>query len=260
MASVVRCEPVKPELAPERVAVPRDVGQPHRREQPRSQHLGDADPGEPPHDDGQQVGRHLVVGEDRARRPGGLRREDPRHPVGRVVEVAPAHPVEDLRPGILLVPDRHGEAVPDLHVVPAGGDDTAVQLREVVEHAVVERQAPLLHEEAHGRGRHRLRERVREMDAVGGIRPPPALGHDVPVAHDHEAVQSEVVALGGVDEREDAGRRRRPAPTGCCGEGSRARGYAPAVRRWASAVRRSRRGGRMPPRQPRGQPCLRRRP
>ena len=42
MASVVRCDAAEAELATERVAVPRDVGEPQRREQPRPQHLGHA--------------------------------------------------------------------------------------------------------------------------------------------------------------------------------------------------------------------------
>ncbi|GAB2755407.1 hypothetical protein GCM10027039_12510 [Terrabacter koreensis] len=66
------------------------------------------------------------------------------------------------------------------------------------------------------------------MDAVGGIRPPPALGDDVPVAHDHEAVEAEVLSLHAVDEVEESGgvdalRRRGAAGKGHEREATRSR-------------------------------------
>jgi len=56
-----------------------------------------------------------------------------------------------------------------------------------------------------GRGE-ALAQRIEHVGRCGVVRRPPALGHDVPVSHEHEAVQGVDIGIGGIDERQN-GRR-----------------------------------------------------
>jgi hypothetical protein len=87
-----------------------------------------------------------------------------------------------------------------------------VDLGEVREQLGIDVDRALRSEHADGRRRERFRQRVREVDPVRGVRRPPALGDDVAVPGDHQAVQAEAAPLSGVDEGEqprgiDAARR-----------------------------------------------------
>ena len=77
-------------------------------------------------------------------------------------------------------------------------------VRQVVEHRVVEREDTLVHEEADGGGRQRLRDGVDELSPLSGIRPPPPLRHDVSVAREHEAVELDPALLHCVEEGDDS--------------------------------------------------------
>ena len=84
------------------------------------------------------------------------------------------------------------------------------------EHGVVQRQAPFGDGQAGGGRGEALAEREEHVGRFRPVRVPPALGDDVAVAHEHQAVQPEVVPLRRVHEGAHGGRgdalRLRRAP------------------------------------------------
>ena len=93
---------------------------------------------------------------------------------------------------------------------------------EKAHHRVVDRQEPLGLGDADGRGREALGQRVQQVDAIGPVRRPPALGHDVAVAHQHERVQVQAGRPRRRPGRRAPRRRRRPGRTGPSGAEERA--------------------------------------
>ena len=194
MASVVACSPLKPRFAAGRVLLPGVRVDAERLEQPRPQVLDQALAAEPLHDGGQGVGARLVVGEDRARLPV---RRDEQEPAHRLLRIQPDRPLERL----LGVPAGHRRDVADPHRAAARIGDVGVELREVGEDSGVEIQQALVHREARrGRGE-ALAQRVEQVHPIRPVRRPPALGDDLPVADDHQAVQLDVgCRVDGVQE------------------------------------------------------------
>jgi hypothetical protein len=76
-------------------------------------------------------------------------------------------------------------------------------VREVGEHRVVEGEDTLVHEEADGSGRQRLRDGVEQVSPLSGIRMPPPLRHDVSVTREHEAVELDPPVLQRIEEGDD---------------------------------------------------------
>ena len=109
---------------------------------------------------------------------------------------------------------------------------------EELQHLVVERQLPLGDRQADGGRGEALAQRVQHVRVVLLVRRPPALGHDVPVAHEHDAVQRVDLRLGRLDERQDGRRRRCPAPPGRCAAGRSSSRRRQTPKRFPPAARR----------------------
>jgi hypothetical protein len=97
--------------------------------------------------------------------------------------------------------------MPDLHRAAARVGDVRGELGEVRDDRVVQVEQALGLRERRRRGSEALAERIQQLRPPGAVRCPPPLGHHLPVAHHHEAVQFDVGALvEGVEEAEDRGR------------------------------------------------------
>ena len=160
-------------------------------------------------DDGREhVGRRGVVEEMRAR----LERDR----LGQ----------EGLGPGLVGRPRRlglmaggHAEQVADAHRLEVVARLGRGIVGEELQHLVVEAQFPLGDGQPHGRGGEALAQRVKRVRRLGVVRRPPALGHDVAVAHEHEAVHRVDGLVGRLDERRGRPRTRRPVTPDCCAAG-----------------------------------------
>ena len=194
-SSVRPCRPLNPTSRPAGQLVPPHLADPEGIEQPRTQVLGERRAGEPLQHSGDRVRAGLVVGEPRA---GLAVRGQPQERADGLLRVRG----DDVVPGVPGVAAGHRGQVPQPGVV---GDVVAGQVRQVLEHRVVEPREPLRHREAESGGGERLAERVEQVQALGGVRRPPALGDHVTVAQHHQRVQLDVVpALDGVEEPGDA--------------------------------------------------------
>jgi hypothetical protein len=104
---------------------------------------------------------------------------------------------------------RHRQQIADAHGLQVRARLRGRFVGEELEDRVVDAQLPFRNGEADGGRREALAQREHLVRLVGGVRRPPSLGHDLPVAHDHQAVESVERPFGLLDERED--RRRRDA-------------------------------------------------
>ncbi len=188
---------------------------PERVQQPGAQVLQQTLAGGALDDRGDRERAGLVVAEQGARF--GVRRdpqETPHDVAGRVGG--------GLLDRLLAVTAGHVRDVPDEDAPRPLVGDVGVELGEVRQHGGVEVDEPLGHGEPEGRGREALGQRVEQVRAVGVERRPPALGHDVTVAQDLQAVRFDPGrALEGVDERGEAARVHPLGRRGAAREGPR---------------------------------------
>ncbi|VXB73774.1 hypothetical protein FRIGORI9N_410010 [Frigoribacterium sp. 9N] len=188
------------ELAAGRVALPPDLADAERVEQAWSQVLAQRLARDALHDRAGGEGAGLVVGEDGAGLVVGRREQEAPDDVDRVDG-------ERTGEGLGAVPAGHREHVAHEHRAAARVGDLVVEFGEVAEHGVVEPHQALGHGEPDGRRREALAQRVEQVGAVGRVRSPPALGDDLSVAQQHDAVRLDAGrGLEGVDERGDARR------------------------------------------------------
>ena len=87
-----------------------------------------------------------------------------------------------------LVPGGHAQQVADAHRLEVVARLGRGVVGEELEHLVVDAELPLRDGQADGGGGEALAQRVQRVRRLGVVGRPPALGHDVAVAHEHEAV------------------------------------------------------------------------
>jgi hypothetical protein len=96
---------------------------------------------------------------------------------------------------VVPVPGGHREQVVDGQLGDGRVGVRRGMRRQQVDDPVVEPEPALGHGEADGGRREGLAQRVEQVEAIGGVGRPPALGGNVPVADDHEAVHLQAAGL-----------------------------------------------------------------
>ena len=125
------------------------------------------------------------------------------------------------KPRLGLVARGHAQEVAHAHRLKVLARILGGIVREEFEHFIIDAQLPFRDGQAHGRGGEALAQRVKCVGRFRLVRRPPPFGHDVPVANQHEAMQRIDFLLGLVDEGENRGRTKRPAPRVDCAAANR---------------------------------------
>ena len=161
------------------------------------------------HDGRQHVARGRVVDEERAR----LVRDGQREKRLHHALLPGERKVADV---LVVMPGRHRQQIADAHRLEVRARLRRRLVGKEAQHRVVDAQLAVGDREAHCRRREALAEREQHVRLVGGIGRPPAFRDDLPVPHEHEAVQRVELLLGLLDEAEDGRRTKCPALPGRC--------------------------------------------
>ena len=144
-------------------------------------------------------GGDVVVGKDRARRLLRRRGKKARDPVVAALRYAIQR--------VLHVAGRHGEQVVDAHRLEVFAYVRRHLIRKERAHGIVHGEPTFLDGQANRRRRKALAQRVEQVNALGAVGRPPALGDHVAVAQEHEAVEFDLLLVGGLEEVGNGGGR-----------------------------------------------------
>jgi hypothetical protein len=191
-------EPEAAERDALRALFPGRVPDPERCEQARAEVVDQLRARRLLDDRRQHVGRRGVVEEVRAR----LVRHRQRQKGAR----QPSLRLErELLEVLVVVAGRHRQQVPHAHRLQVRAGLGRGVLREERQDLVVEAEPPFGHGHPDRGCGEALAQRVEHVGRVLRVRRPPAFGHHLAVAHEHEAVQRVDLGLGRFHEGEDSG-------------------------------------------------------
>ncbi|MFT5129214.1 MAG: hypothetical protein ACI8W8_002836 [Rhodothermales bacterium] len=114
------------------------------------------------------------------------------------------------------MPRAHAEQIANTHGASLVIDVSRELVGEVRQHLVIEREESVISRHADGGRGEALAQRIEHMGIAFAIRRPPALGHQLPLANDHHAMQRIHLIFGGGHKVEYC-LGREPGRLGACG-------------------------------------------